>query len=139
MLSLLALLAFGNVVSGTDHSDGASLVPDALETNKRMALCPADLAISPPVPELVGVGLQIGGIERRFDVRPNPCYVIGMHPPLELLNICPVFGNVEHLFDATIPPDEATDRIVLPRPELGCVEGQLQTISVRLHLLALDY
>jgi hypothetical protein len=30
-----------------------------------------------------------------------------MHPPLELLNVCPVFGNVEHLFDATIPPDEA--------------------------------
>src|SRR5215471_16990931 len=100
-LPFLPPLAFGNVLSGTDHADGASLVPDALKMNERMGFCPADLAISAPVPELVGVGLQIGGIERRFDGRPNPFYVIGMHPPLELLDICPVVGNVEHLFYAS--------------------------------------
>ncbi len=87
------------------------------------------------MPELGRVVLRVGGIDRRFDGRPNPFYVIRMHPPPELLDICPVFSNFEHLFQASIPPDDATDRIVLPPPEQGCVQGKLQTIFAVLQVL----
>jgi hypothetical protein len=47
VLPFLALFAFGNVLSGTDHADGASLVRGALEIRKPVSLHIPDLAVSP--------------------------------------------------------------------------------------------
>ncbi len=49
-----------------------------------------------------------------------------------------VTGNVEYFFGAPITGYQPATRIVLPPPELGCIEGQLQTIFALLLLLALD-
>src|SRR5262249_20925880 len=77
VLLFLALLAFGNVLSGTDHADGASLVRDTLEIRKPVGLHTPNLAVSSLNPVLGRIGFGIGGIERRFDGRPNPLYVVG--------------------------------------------------------------
>jgi len=45
-----------------------------------VSLHPPDLAVCPQVPELNRVGFRIGGVERRFDGRPNPFYVVWMYP-----------------------------------------------------------
>src|SRR5215467_5099078 len=76
VLSFLALLAFGNVLSSTDHADGVSLVGGTLEIRKPVSLHPPDLAVCPQVLELSHAGFRIGGIERRFYARPNPFYVV---------------------------------------------------------------
>ncbi len=55
-----------------------------------------------------------------------------MPPPNELLDIGPVLGNAKHFLQSSIPPDETVERVVLPPPEMGCVEGKLQTIFARL-------
>ena len=78
VLSFLALLAFGNVLSSTDHADGVSLVRGTLKIRKPVSLYPPDLAVCSQVPVLGRAGFRIGGIERRFYARPNPFYVIWM-------------------------------------------------------------
>src|SRR5258708_15983463 len=125
---LLALLAFGSVLSGADEAREPSLTPGALEISKPMSLHPADLAVSPLNPVLMRVRLRIGGIERRLAVRPNPFRVVRMHPLHELLDRRLVSGKIENFLYARIHRDHAVERIVLPPPELGCVEGKLQTI-----------
>src|SRR5215470_13647185 len=78
-LALLALLALGGVRDGADDACAASLTPFALEISKPMGLHPADLAISPPEPELDRVGLRIDRIERRLSGRPKQFRVVWMH------------------------------------------------------------
>src|SRR5215468_5700711 len=139
VLPFLALLAFGNVLSGTDHADSASLGRGILEIRKTVSLHTPDLAVSPLNPVLDRIRFRIGGIERYYDSRPNPFYVVGMHPFRELFDVRLVFGNVVYFLYASIRPQgHPVERIVLPPPELGCVEGQLQTMFAHLRLLALD-
>src|SRR5215831_3311362 len=87
VLPFLALLAFGNVLSGTDHADSASLGRGTLEIRKTMSLHTPDLAVSPLNPVLDRIRFRIGGIERYYDGRPNPFYVVGMHPFRELFDV----------------------------------------------------
>jgi hypothetical protein len=76
VLLFLALLAFGNVLSGADEAHDLSLRPGTLEIGKPMSLHPADLAVSPLNPVLMRVRLRIGGIKSRRDSRPNPLNVV---------------------------------------------------------------
>src|SRR5215475_6733278 len=48
VLLFLALLAFGDVLSGAGHAYGPSIPAGALEMSKPQSLYPADRAISPP-------------------------------------------------------------------------------------------
>src|SRR5260370_5279386 len=68
---LLALLAFGNVLSGADEAREPSLTPGALEISKPMSLHPADLAVSPLNPVPMRVRLPIGGEQPRPPWPPN--------------------------------------------------------------------
>src|SRR5260221_6424265 len=86
VLLLLALLAFGNVLNRPAKARGPALRPGALKISKSITLRPADLAVAPPNPELMGVRLRIGGIERSLAVRREPCHVLGMHPLHEILD-----------------------------------------------------
>src|SRR5258706_10916645 len=81
-----ALLAFGNVLNRPAEAHGPALRPGTLKIGKSMTLRPADLAVSPPNPELMGIRLRIGGIERSLAVLPEPCCVVGMHPLHEILD-----------------------------------------------------
>ena len=51
-----------------------------------------------------------------------------MHPLLDLLDRRRVGGNVENFLGTRVPREHAVEWIVLPPPELGGVEGKLQTI-----------
>src|SRR5215468_2960809 len=97
MLFFLALLAFGNVLSGTDHADGASLVRGTLEVCKPVSLHIPNLAVSPLNPVFDRIAFRICGIERRFHARSNPFDVVWMHPFLELFDVRLVFGNAVYL------------------------------------------
>src|SRR6266446_2942245 len=125
VLLFLALLAFGNVLDGA-NAHGPALTPGTLEISKPESLHPADLAVSPPEPELGRGALRFGGIERRLK-GPNPFRVVRMHQPHDLFDGRLIFGNIENLLRAHIQRDHALVRIVLPRPELGYVDGNLQT------------
>src|SRR5258708_39267802 len=85
VLFFLALLAFGNVLDGADKAHDLSLGPGALAIGKPATLHPTDLAVSPPEPVLIRVGLRIGGIERRLSGLPKPFPVRPMHPLHQLL------------------------------------------------------
>src|SRR5262249_18033671 len=106
-----------------------SLAPVALEMSKSMSLHPADVAGAPLNPVLRCVGSWISRIQSRLERLPNPLRVVRMQP---LRNY--VFDgyiarrSVENLLRASVTRDHATKRIILPPPELGCVESQLQTL-----------
>ena len=93
-----------------------------------MSLHPADLAITPPDPEFARGALRIGGIERRLAVRPKPLRVVRMHPLHEVLDQYLISGHVEDFLKARISRAHPPERIILPPPELGCVERKLQAI-----------
>jgi len=105
VLFFLALLAFGNVLDGADEAHDLSLGPGALTIGKPATLHPTDLAVSPPEPVLIRVGLRIGGIERRLADRPKPFHVVRMHPLHELFDrrlvLCDV--EIENLPGARVP------------------------------------
>jgi hypothetical protein len=48
-----------------------------------------------------------------------------MHPTQELFDRGPILGDAENLLRARIPGENAPERIILPRPELGCLEAKL--------------
>src|SRR5258708_40110309 len=128
VLLFLALLAFGDVLSGAGHADGPSLTPGALEMTKPQLRRPTDLAASPPEPELGRGTLRIDRIERRRDGCPKSFHVVRMHRFQELFDRRLILGNIENFLTALIPRDHAGERIVLPRPELSGVEGKLETV-----------
>src|SRR5215472_4093807 len=94
VLPFVALLAFGNVLTGTDHADSTSLDRGTFEIRKPASLHTPDRTVSPLNPVLDRIGFWIGGIERCAHGVPNPLHVIWMHPLRELFNIRLVFGNV---------------------------------------------
>jgi hypothetical protein len=104
-----------------------------------MTLHPADLAVSSPNPVLmVDVRLLIGRSERRLAVRPKPFRVLRMHPLHEVLDRYFIGGDLENFLKARIPRANAANRIVLPPPELRCVESELQTVFARLQVVRLS-
>src|SRR5215471_18669224 len=135
VLLFLPLLAFGNVRNGADDADRSSLMPVALEISKPQGLHPADLAISPPEPELDRRAPRIGGIEPSREGRRNSFRVVGMYPLHDLFKSRLILGNAENFLRARIPREYAAERMVLPPPELSCVHGKLQTRLVRLQVL----
>ncbi len=135
VLLLLALLAFGNVLNRPAEAHGPALRPGALKISKSITLRPADRAVSPPNPELMGVRLRIGGIERSPAVRREPCCVVGMHPFHEILDRYFIRSHIENFLKARIPRANTAKRIVLPPPEPGCIESELQTVFARLQVV----
>src|SRR5712671_6324814 len=103
VLLFLALLAFGNVLSGADDARGPSLMAGALEISEPQSLHPADLSVSRPEPELGRGALRIDGIERGLEDCPNAFRVVRMHPSLDLLDRRLVSGNVEISFERASP------------------------------------
>src|SRR5260221_658833 len=117
------------------EAHGPALGPGAFEIGEPQGLHPADLAVCPPEPELGGGALRIAGIERCLDGCQDLFHVVRMHPLHDLLDSRLTFGKVEDFLSARIPAEHAVARIVLPRPELGCVEGKLETVFTRFHVL----
>src|SRR6266404_3318077 len=103
-------------------------MPGALEIRKPQSLHPADLAVSPPQPELSRGAPRVNGIERRLEVRLNHFHVVRMHQLHDLFDTRLILGKIENLLRARIPREHAVARIVLVRSELGYVESNLQTI-----------
>src|SRR5260370_10108127 len=112
-LLFLALLAFGNVLDGA-NAHGPALTPGTLEISKPESLHPADLAVSPPEPELGRGTLRFGGVERRLKSRPNPFRVVRLHQPHDLFDGRPIFGNIEKFLRAQFHPDHPLVRVVPP-------------------------
>src|SRR5712692_7048989 len=135
VLLFLALLAFGNVLNRPAKARGPALRPGALKISKSITLRPADLAVSPPNPKLMGVRLRIGGIEGSLAIRREPCHVVRMHPLHEILDRYFVGSHIENFLKARIPRANAAERIVLPPPEPGCIESELQTVFARLQVV----
>jgi len=71
------------------------------------------------------------GIDRRFDGRPNPFYVVRMHPPNELLDIVLSWATSNISFNRVFHQTRRWSGSYCTT-ELGCVEGKLQTIFARL-------
>src|SRR5262249_27361984 len=92
----LALLAFGNVLNRPAEAHSPPLRPGALKISKSVSLHPADLAISPPDPELAHGALRIDGIERRLAIRPKPFRVVRMNPLHEVLDRYLISGQLEN-------------------------------------------
>src|SRR5215831_3344737 len=132
VLFFLALLAFGNVRNGADDTHRPLFAPGAIEICKPESLSPADLAVSPPKPELGRGPVRIDGIESRLERRQNSFHVVRMDQLYDLFKSRPVLSNIENFHRARIPRECALERIVLPPPEPGCVHGKLQTIFARL-------
>src|SRR6266436_282914 len=103
-------------------------MPGALEIRKPQGLHPADLAVSPPQPELSRGAPRVDGIERRLEVRLNHFHVVRMHQLHDLFDTRLILGKIENLLRARIAREHTVPRIVLVRPELSYVEGKLQTI-----------
>src|SRR5262249_41769923 len=103
VLLFLALLAFGDVLSGAGHAHGPSLPPVALEMTNPQSLHPTDLAVSPPEPELGGGTLWIDRIEGRRDGCPKPFHVVRMHRFQDLFDIRLILGEIENFLTARIP------------------------------------
>src|SRR5258708_15358228 len=124
----LALLAVGDVLNRPAEAHDPALRSGALKISKSMTLRPADVAVSLPNPELMGVRLRIGGIERRLAVRREPCPIVGMHPLHEILDRYFIRGHIENFLKARIPRAHAAKRVVLPPPEPAFTENRLQTV-----------
>src|SRR5262245_16430959 len=134
VLFFLALLAFGNVLSGAAEAHSMALRPGARKISKPMPLYPANRTVPAPNPVLMGERLRIDGIERRLAVRPKPFRVVRMHPLHDLFDRCLVGGKIENFLCPRIHRDYVAERIVLPPSELGCVESELQAIFARLQV-----
>src|SRR5262249_46560685 len=124
----LALLGFGDALQGADEGYRPPLAPVTLEIRKPKSFHPANLAISPPNPELGRGAPRIDGIERGLKVRPNHCHVVWMHQLHDLFDTRLVLGKIENLLRARIAGEHTEAQIVPVRPELGYIEGNLQTI-----------
>src|SRR5215467_4081791 len=122
VLPFLTLLAFCNVRDCAGEAHDPSLPANALEISKPMSLYPSDFTILPLDPVLMRVGFWIGGIEPRHAARPKQFHIVRMHPLVDLLNRHLVGDDIENFLKARIPRDHAVDRIILPRPEPGCIE-----------------
>src|SRR5215467_8636355 len=131
VLLFLALLAFGNVLQGADEAHGPALIPGAVEIRKPQRLRPADLAVSPPEPELSRGAPRIDRIKRRLKVRLDHFHIVWVYPLHELFESRLIPGKVENFLRAGIPREHVVARIVPVRPELRHIEGELQTIFAR--------
>src|SRR5258708_17325940 len=80
VLVLLALFAFGNVLDGAAEAHGPAPRSGTLKISKSVSLHPADLAISPPDPELAWGARRIGGIERRLPIPTKPFRIVSVYP-----------------------------------------------------------
>jgi hypothetical protein len=134
----LLLFAFGNILHGADDTHGSPPMSGTLEMNKSLHFHPADLGVSPLNPILMCGALRSGRMERCLAVRPKPFGVVWMHQLLQIFDRQHIRRNIENLSKTSIPRTHLGEHIVSPPPELGCVEGQLQTIFARLYLLAFD-
>ena len=131
VLPFFPLLAFCNISDGADEGSDPSLMPNALKISKSMSLYPADFTVLPLDPILMRVGFWIGGIERRLAARPKQFRIVRMHPLLDFFNRHRVGDDIENFLKAPIPRDHAVERIVLPPPEPGCTEGELESCPAR--------
>src|SRR5260370_18288634 len=126
VLLFLALLAFGNVLDGA-NAHGPALTHGTLEISKPESLHPADLAVSPPEPELGRGTLRFGGIERPLKGPPNPFRLVRMHQPHSPFDGRLIFGNIENFLRAHIQRDHALVPIVPPHPQLRSADCHLPT------------
>src|SRR5215470_3574806 len=103
MLLFLALLAFGDVLSGAGHARGPSLTPGAFEVSQSQGFHPTDLAVAPPEPKLGRGTLRIDRIERGLEGCPKQFCVVRMHQFQDLFDSCLILGKIENLLTARIP------------------------------------
>src|SRR5258708_21715046 len=137
VLLFLALLAFGNVLSSATETHDPSLRPGTFKIREPMTLYPADRAVLPPNPELmVDVRLRIGGIERRLAVRPKPLRIVRMHPLNDLIDRYLIGGKIEKFLRPRSHPDYAAVGDLLPPPELGCIQKEVQALFSQLELIS---
>src|SRR6266849_6337869 len=85
----------------------------------------------PPEPELSRGAPRIHRIERHLEGRRNPFQVVRVHELHDLFLGRLIVGKIENLLSACIAGEHAMTQIVLVRPELGCVEGKLETVFAR--------
>jgi hypothetical protein len=84
-------------------------------------LHPTDLSVSLE-PELRRGALGLGD---RVEGRPDLSHIVWIGPLHDLFDMGLILGNINNFLKAHIPRDYAVKRIVLPRPEMGCVHGKL--------------
>jgi hypothetical protein len=105
------------------HSNSSSAGLMTFHHTKRPALLATRgvpvlwLRTSSPEPNLGGGALRLGAIERRLK-RPNPFYIVSIHPGL-------ILGYIK-TFVQRIRQITSLKPIILPRPEMGCVQGKSQ-------------
>jgi hypothetical protein len=121
----LAFFAFGDVRDGADNADGPSVMPVALKMNTAQGLYPPDLAVYGTEPELISRASRVGGIQHFVKSRPKSFHIIRMHPIDEFFGGSVIRRDAQDFFGARIPGKDPEERVVLPRPEPGCVKGML--------------
>src|SRR5260370_17592338 len=94
MLLLLTRLAFGNILDGADEAQEPAATPGAFKIITPTALHPTDLAVAPPEPVLIRVGLRVGGIQRRLADHRKSFPVVRLHPFPHPSHPPPLLANI---------------------------------------------